>query len=138
MYLIVLLVVFALFGVFAVQNGGTQDFTLAGYTWNLPTWAPTAIGTGIVSLLLLLHMSHAGMWSRFREFGHGRAIDQHRGLIDELRVENSRLREQLAEARGAMGAARSQPAAVNRGTTPPPSRNWVDGIRDRFRSRETA
>jgi uncharacterized integral membrane protein len=137
MYLIGLLVVFALFGVFAVQNGGTQDFTLLGYTWNLPVWAPAAIGTGLVSLLLLLHMSHAGMGSRFREFGHGRAIDQHRGLIEDLRTQNAELREQLAEARGAMSATRREPVAVDR-TSATSRRSWVDGVRDRFRGRETA
>jgi hypothetical protein len=127
MYLIALLVVFALFGVFAVQNGGTQDFTLLGYTWNIPTWAPTAIGTGVVSLLLLLHMSHAGLGDRFRAIGHGRAIDEHRDLIDQLRVENTQLREALAGARGRLAGSS-------------PRRSWVDGVRDlpdRIRGRRT-
>lgn len=118
MYLIALLVVFALFGVFAMQNGGTQDFSLLGYTWNLPTWAPTAIGTGIVSVLLLLHMSHAGLGSRFREFGHSRALDEHRDTIEGLRAENGRLREELASVRGA--------GVTNR----PRQRSFVDEVRD--------
>ncbi len=135
MYLISLLVVFALFGVFAVQNGGTQDFTLLGYTWNLPTWAPAAIGTGIVSVLLILHMSHAGLGHHIRQLGHGRAIDEHRGFIEELRDENARLREQLASARGrlmGMGATSGSSGS---------SRSWLDGIRelpDRVRGRRTA
>jgi uncharacterized integral membrane protein len=118
MYLIVLLVVFGLLGVFAVQNGGTQDFTLLGYTWNLPIWVPTAIGTAIVSVLLLLQMSHAGLGARFREFGHGRSLNEHRGVIEELRDQNARLREQLAELRGAASA--SQPSG----------RSWTAGLRD--------
>jgi uncharacterized integral membrane protein len=128
MYLIAILVLFALLGVFAMQNGGTQDFTLLGYTWNLPTWAPTAIGTIVASVLLLLHMSHAGLGARFREAGHGRTLHEHRGFIEELRSENARLREQLAAARGAAeGAGR-------------PRRTWTDELRDlpnRVRNRTT-
>lgn len=134
MYLIALLVVFALLGVFGMQNSGTQDFTLLGYTWNLPTWAPTAIGTAAVSVLLMLHMSHAGIGARFREMGHGRTLDEHRGMIEELRAENGRLREQLAAARGAA----SVPA---RGPVAGPRRSWVDDLRDlpnRVRNRTTA
>lgn len=128
MYLIVLLVVFALVGVFAVQNGGTQDFTILGYTWNLPVWAPTAIGTGIASVLLLLHMSHAGLGARFREFGHGRTLDEHRDMIDSLRAENTRLRVELAGLRGAAS------------TNQPPPRTWMDNLRalpDRVRAATT-
>lgn len=134
MYLIALLVVFALVGVFAVQNGGTQDFTLLGYAWNLPTWVPTAIGTAAVSVLLMLHMSHAGIGSRFREMGHGRALDEHRGAIEDLRAENGRLREQLAAARGAASSTARRPAAG-------PRRSWVDDLRDvpnRIRNRTSA
>jgi len=132
MYLILLLVVFALTGVFAVQNVGTQDFNLLGYTWNLPIWAPTAIGVALVSLLLMLHMSHAGLGSRFRELGHGREIDEHRDQIDGLRAENARLREELAATRGEVRGAAS--------TGAPPRRSWMDGVRsmgERVRNRNT-
>ena len=132
MYLILLLVVFALTGVFAVQNVGTQAFNLLGYTWNLPIWAPTAIGVALVSLLLMLHMSHAGLGSRFRELGHGREIDEHRDQIDGLRAENARLREELAATRGEVRGAASTGA---------PRRSWMDGVRsmgDRVRNRTTA
>jgi uncharacterized integral membrane protein len=130
MYVILLLVVFALLGVFAVQNGGTQDFSLLGYTWNLPLWAPTAIGTAAASVLLMLHMSHAGLGSRFREIGFGREIDEHRDRIDALRDENARLREELAAARGQVRGA----AAANRG----PQQSFMDSLRamtDRVRGR---
>lgn len=105
MYLILLLAIFALAGVFAVQNPGSQVFHFLGYGWLLPTWAPTAIGIGAVSVLLILLMSHAGLGSRFREMGHGREIDAHRREIEGLRAENGRLREELAAARGAADAA---------------------------------
>jgi hypothetical protein len=121
MYLILLLVVYGLLGVFAVQNGGTHDFTLLGYTWGLPIWGPTAIGTGAVSVLLLLHMSHAGLGSRFREMGYGREIDEHRDRIDLLRSENARLREELAAARGEVRGA------TNSGR--PAQQSWLDGFR---------
>ena len=120
MYVILLLVVFALLSVFAVQNGDTHDFTLLGYTWNLALWIPTAIGTGLASVLLLLRMSHADLGSRFRELGHGRALDEHRDRIDGLRDENSRLREELAAARGEVRGA----TAVGRGP-----QSWMDGLR---------
>ena len=120
MYLIALMVVFALLGVFAVQNDGTQTFTLLGYAWKLQTWAPAAIGTGLASVLLLLHLSHAGVGYRIRQIGHGRALDEHRDMIDELRAENGRLREELAAARGEVrGAA----AAAT------PRRSLLDGVR---------
>lgn len=136
MYLIALLVLFAAFGVFAFQNDGTQAFTFLGYAWNLPTWVPAAIGTGIASVLLLLHMSHAGMGSRFRTAGHDRAIDEHRDAIERLRSENVGLREQLAAARGRIDGM----GAVTGGTAAP-RRTWRDSVRDasdRVRNRRTA
>lgn len=132
MYLILLLVVFALVGVFAAQNGGTHDFALLGYTWSLPLWIPTAIGTAAVSALLLLRMSHATLGSRFRELGHGRALHEHKDRIDELRDENVQLREQLAAARGEVRGA----AATRRA----PRQSWMDELRAmtaRARNRST-
>jgi hypothetical protein len=131
MYLILLLVVFTAFGVFAVQNNGTQDFAFLGTMWHLPAWAPTAIGTIAMAVLLVLHMSHMDLGARFREFGHSRALDEHRGRIEDLRDENARLREELAAARGQV---RTAPGALR-------PQSWRDGIRSlasRFRGRETA
>jgi uncharacterized integral membrane protein len=107
MYLIVLVVVFILGGVFAAQNDGTQSFAFLGYTWTLQTWVPTAIGTSIVGLLLLLHMSHAGLGGRLRQIGQSRALDEHRDVIDQLRGENGRLREELAAVKGQVRGAAS-------------------------------
>jgi uncharacterized integral membrane protein len=129
MYLILLMVVFALTGVFAVQNAGTHDFSLLGYTWSLPLWAPTAIGVAVVSVLLMLHMSHAGLGSRFREMGHGREIDEHRDRIDGLLAENAKLREELAAAQGEVRGA----AAAGQPVRP----TWLDGFRERLRNRTT-
>jgi uncharacterized integral membrane protein len=130
MYVILLLVVFAITGVFVVQNGSTHDFSLLGYTWTLPLWAPTAIGVAAVSVLLLLHLSHAGIWSRFREMGHWRELDDHVNRIETLRAENTQLREELAAARGQLsGAARGVP-----------QQSWMDGFRAmgaRVRNRTT-
>src|SRR5215470_12198673 len=122
MYVILLLVVFVLLGVFAVQNGGTQDFTLLGYHWNLPAWTPTAIGTGIVSFLLLLHLSHTGMGEAVRRMGTGRELDAHRDRVEVLRSENGRLREELAAVKGEVRGA-------NAGTAGP-RRSWMDSVRD--------
>jgi hypothetical protein len=119
MYLILLLAVFALTGVFAVQNDSTQHFTLLGYAWNVPAWTPTVIGVAVVSALLLLHMSHAGMGDRLRAMRSDRTLDEHRGLVDNLRTENARLREELAAMRGEVRGA----------TRGAPRRSWVDGLR---------
>jgi hypothetical protein len=130
MYVILLLVVFALTGVFMVQNGSTHDFSLLGYSWTLPLWAPTAIGVAAVSLLLLLHLSHAGIGSWFRETGHSRELDEQMDRIDGLRAENAQLREELAAARGQVRGA----AAAGR----TPQQSWMDGFRamgDRVRNR---
>jgi uncharacterized integral membrane protein len=105
MYLIALVVVFILGGVFAAQNDGTQSFAFLGYTWTLQTWVPTAIGTGVMGLLLLLHMSHAGLGGRLRQIGQSRTLDEHRDVIDQLRTENSRLREELAAVKGQVRGA---------------------------------
>jgi len=120
MFLLALLIVFVLTGVFATQNGGTQSFTLLGYSWVEPLWVPTAIGVGIVSALFVLHMGGADIGYRFRRFGHDRQIEGHRGLIADLRAENSRLREELAAARG---------RPVSRTAT----QSWMDGLRSQAR-----
>ena len=130
MYLILLMAVFALTGVFALQNVGTHDFTLLGYAWSLPLWAPTAIGVGAVSILLLLHMSHAGLGSRFREMGYGRELDEQRDRIDGLQADNARLREELAAA---LGQARGVATAAG-----PPRQSWLDSLRARARNRTAA
>jgi hypothetical protein len=119
MYLILLLVVFAITGLFAVQNDQTQTFTLLSYSWSVPIWTPAVIGVGVVSALLMLHMSHAGMGSQLRSMSQDRMLDEHRGRLDDLRAENAGLREELAAARGEVrGAVR-----VTTG------RSWFDGIR---------
>jgi hypothetical protein len=81
---------------------------------------PTAIGVGIVSALFLLHMGGVDLGYRFRQFGHDRQVEGHRNLIADLRDENSRLREELAAARG-------RPVS----STPAPS--WIDGLRSQAR-----
>jgi uncharacterized integral membrane protein len=129
MYVILLLVVFVLFGVFAAQNGSTQDFTLLGYHWSLPMWTPTAIGTGIVSFLLLLHLSHTGMGRSLRRMGMGRELDTHRASVESLRAENGRLREELAAVRGEVRGASAGTAGARR--------NWLDSFRDMRRPRDT-
>jgi uncharacterized integral membrane protein len=120
MFLLALLIVFVLTGVFATQNGGTQSFTLLGYSWVEPLWVPTAIGVGIVSALFLLHMGGVDLGYRFRQFGHDRQVEGHRSLIADLRDENSRLREELAAARG-------------RPMTSTPAPSWIDGLRSQAR-----
>jgi uncharacterized integral membrane protein len=130
MYLILMLVVFALTGVFALQNVGTHDFTLLGYSWSLPLWAPTVLGVAAVSVLLLLHMSHSGLGSRFREMGYGRELDEQRDRVDELQADNARLREELAAARGQVRGAASAAG--------PPQQSWLDGLRARVRNRTAA
>ena len=124
MYLIALIVVFILVGVFAVQNPGAQDFTLLGYVWHLPVWVPTAIGVTLVTVLLLLQMSTAGLGHRFRQLGHDREIGEHRGLISDLRNENASLREEVAARRGELSALRSGQTVVD---GPRPS--WRDSVR---------
>ncbi len=107
MYLIALIVVFVLLGVFAVQNPSTQDFTLLGYVWRVPLWVPTGVGVAVTAALLILKASTAGIGSRFQQLGHDREIDEHRGLVADLREENARLREEVAARRGELSGLRS-------------------------------
>jgi len=120
MFLLALLIVFALTGVFSYQNGDTQSFTLLGYRWVEPVWLPTAIGVGIVAALFLLHLGGSDLGYRFRELGHGRQIEGHRSLIADLRDQNSRLREELAAARG-------------RPMSSTPAQSWMEGLRSQAR-----
>jgi uncharacterized integral membrane protein len=117
MILIALLIVFMGVGVFAMENRGTQDFAFLGSMWHEPLWLPVAIGVGLVSALLLLHMSST-LGYRFTLWGHRRQLEGHRGQIEDLRDENTRLREELAAARGRTSAATS----ANRAS-------WMDGVR---------
>ena len=99
----------------------------------LPLWAPTAIGVAAVSVLLLLHLSHAGIGSRFREIGHWRELDDHLNRIEGLRAENAQLREELAAVRGQVRGA-----AAAAGRTP--QQALMDGFRGmtaRVRNRTT-
>src|SRR5262245_62309971 len=98
MFLLALLIVFVLTGVFATQNGGTQSFTLLGYSWVEPLRVPTAIGVGIVSALFVLHMGSADIGYRFRRLGYDRLIEGHRGLIADLLHVKNRFRDELAAA----------------------------------------
>jgi uncharacterized integral membrane protein len=118
MYLIALLAVVILGMVFAIQNNGHQDFSFLGYTWNLRTWVPTAIGTGIVSALLVLHMSHARLGYQLRRLGQDRSLDEQRGMVANLREENTELREELAAATGAPVGRRRR------------AQSWMDGVRN--------
>jgi uncharacterized integral membrane protein len=131
MYLIALLVAFILVGVFSVQNDSTQTFTLLSYTWNLQTWVPTAIGSGVIAALLLLHMSHAGLGGRLRQIGHGRTLDEHRDVIDQMRVENSRLREELAAVKGEVRGAAATSGSPSFGRS---LRDSVRGLTGRDRT----
>lgn len=124
MFLILLLTLYVLTGVFVAQNGGSQDFSFLGYTWRLPVWAPAVAGVGAGSALLLLHMGSSGLLRQFRVLGHSRKLDEHRALIWDLRETNSRLREELAASQGAVRTMRSNPS----GTT------WVDRLRQRFQA----
>lgn len=113
MYLIGLLLVFGLLGVFAMENGGAQDFTFLGYIWHFPGWVPAAVGVTLVTLLLVLHMTHAGLRHGLHRVGYQRTVDQHRALIADLRAENASLREELAALR-----ARGRQAQVAAAPTP--------------------
>jgi hypothetical protein len=108
-YLLLLLAVFALTGVFAVQNEGSQVLHLLGYSRSLPIWVPTTTAVGVVSGLLLLGNALAGLRYRIREIGHARDVAEHHSVIDALRAENADLREELAALVGELrGAASSQ------------------------------
>ena len=51
MYLLGLMIVFGLLGVFALQNGGSQNFTFLGYLWHLPTWVPVgSVSTSVADV----------------------------------------------------------------------------------------
>ena len=125
MFLILLLTLYVLTGVFVAQNGGTQDFNFLGYTWHGPAWAPAVAGVGAASVLLLLHMGSSGLLHQLRLLGHSRKLDEHRALIWDLRESNSRLREELAASRGSI--SRSNRSSADAGS-------WVDRLRQRFQS----
>lgn len=109
MYIVLLLAIFALTATFAVQNEGTQVFRLLGYGWTLPTWAPTAIAVGVVTAVLVLVAAYLGLRAHLRDLGHGREMERHVRLIEDLLAENVLLREQVAGLQGEVRGATAPP-----------------------------
>ena len=114
MYLVPLLAIIGLTAVFAYENEGTQVFHLFGYAWTLPTWAPAVAGVGAVAALLVLVAGFSGLGARFREIDRGHELSRQRSAIDRLRIENARLRGEVAALRAQLSSAAGAPREPRR------------------------
>jgi hypothetical protein len=129
MFLVGLLIVFALVGIFAADNRAIQHFTFLGTGWDVALWVPVALGVAAMGVLMLLHMIWADLGHRFVRFSLSREVGEHRGQIANMQAENERLREELAALRGEARAAAPATNAPAQGAT------WFDGVRQRIASR---
>src|SRR3982074_448445 len=100
LFVIALLIVWAVVGAFAVQNQSTVHVSLLSYAWDVAEWIPAAIAAAAVSVLLVLHMLGAGIGYQRSLCGFRREVDMHRQAIAGLEEENARLRRNLTAAGG--------------------------------------
>jgi uncharacterized integral membrane protein len=98
--LILLMIALVLLGVFAAQNGSTEQVNLLTLHWSgVPQWLPPVVAGGGVAVLLTLYMLYAGGRHGVRQRGLKGRIGKHESRISELQTENERLRQEVAELR---------------------------------------
>jgi cell division protein FtsB len=103
LFLILLLIAVAGVGVYAAGNTGTQDVTFWQWHWSaVPEWVPVMISAAVVVALLLVYMLYSGLLHGVRVGSMRRRVTTRESAINELRLENQRLREENARLRSEM------------------------------------
>jgi hypothetical protein len=100
LFLILLLIAAAGVGVYAAGNPGTHDVTFWQWHWSaVPDWVPVMIAAAVVVAVLVVYMLYAGLVHGVRVGSMRRRVTTRESAINELRLENQRLREENARVR---------------------------------------
>jgi hypothetical protein len=118
LFLILLLIAAAGVGVYAAGNPGAHDVTFWQWHWSaVPDWVPVMIAAAVVVVVLLVYMLYAGLVHGVRVGSMRRRVTTRESAINELRLENQRLREENARVRSEL-MDRGMAAATERQTVP--------------------
>ena len=100
LFLLLLIVAGALVGLYAVQNTATHDVTLWQWHWSaVPDWVPVVLTAAVIGALFLLYMLYSGMVHGVRVGSMRRRVSTREAAINDMQVENQRLREENARVR---------------------------------------
>jgi uncharacterized integral membrane protein len=126
LFLLLLIVAFAIVAVYATGNTGTHDLTLWQWHWSaVPDWVPVVLAAAVIGGLFLLYMTYSGVVHGVRLGSMRRRVTTRESTITDLGHENQRLREENARVRSELrGIDRGVAATSDRGAVmaPEPSR----------------
>jgi uncharacterized integral membrane protein len=126
LFLILLIIVAAGVGLYAMENAGTHDVTLWQWQWSaVPDWVPVVVTAAVIGGLFLLYMLYSGLVHGVRVGSMRRRVTTRESTITDLRRENQRLREENARVRSeqrgmdrGVAATTGAPAIPERDTSP--------------------
>src|SRR3981189_2939809 len=99
-FLILLIIAAAVVGVYATGNTGTHDVTLWQWQWSaVPDWVPVLVAAAVVAGLFVLYMLYSGLVHGVRIGSMRRRVTTRESALNDLRLENQRLREENARVR---------------------------------------
>ena len=118
LFLIMLLIAAAGVGIYAAGNPGTRDVTFWQWHWSaVPDWVPVMIAAAVVVVVFLVYMLYSGLVHGVRVGSMRRRVTTRESAINELRLENQRLREENARVRSEL-MDRGMAGATERETMP--------------------
>jgi uncharacterized integral membrane protein len=99
-FLLLLVVAFAIVSVYATGNTGTHDLALWQWHWAaVPDWVPVVLAAAVIGGLFLLYMTYSGLVHGVRLGSMRRRVTTRESTISDLGRENQRLREENARVR---------------------------------------
>ena len=129
LFLLLLIVAFAILGVYATGNTGTHDLTLWQWHWSaVPDWVPVVLAAAVIGGLFLLYMTYSGVVHGVRLGSMRRRVTTRESTIGDLGRENQRLREENARIRSELRGTDRGVAATSDGgavMAPVPTREPV-------------
>lgn len=118
LFLILLLIAAGGIGVYAAGNPGTRDVTFWQWQWSaVPDWLPVMIAAAIVAALFFVYMLYSGLVHGVRVGSMRRRVTTRESALNELRLDNQRLREENARVRSEL-MERGMAAPAERETIP--------------------
>jgi len=126
LFLILLIIVAAGVGLYAMENTGSHDVTLWQWQWSaVPDWVPVVVAAAVIGGLFLLYMLYSGLVHGVHVGSMRRRVTTRESTINDLRRENQGLREENARVRSELrgmdrgvAATTGAPATPERDTTP--------------------